>query len=65
MARFRVSFDPQASRSATTIEADSYDLDSELILRFYKGAGQQQKVVRMFAPWAKWWDIEPLVEGQP
>jgi hypothetical protein len=64
MARFRVNFDPQAGRSATTIEADSWDLDANGVLRFRVGAGQQQKVVRIFSPRADWWDIEQLSEGQ-
>lgn len=64
MARFRVNFDPQAGRSATTIVADSYELDADGVLRFRTGTGPQQKIVRMFSAQAAWWDIEPLTDTE-
>lgn len=64
MARFRVFFDPQVGRSATTIDADAYNLDDAGVLRFTTGTGQQQKIVRMFSAHALWWEIQPLTEGQ-
>jgi hypothetical protein len=66
MTRFRVFFGPQTGRSATTITADTYELDNDSgVLQFVTGTGQQRKIVRVFSAAAEWWEIEPLIEGQP
>jgi hypothetical protein len=62
VAKYRVSFDPQAGRSATTITADSWELDDKGVLQFFAGTGQQRKPVRVFSAHALWWEIEPVTE---